>query len=52
MVSASTLTAMRGAVTNETAIKPEYKGTGMLMFGPTHKHLIFMDVALLRAGDW
>lgn len=37
--------AMRGAVTNETAIKPEYKGTGMLMLEPTYKHLILMDVA-------
>jgi uncharacterized protein (AIM24 family) len=37
--------ALRGAVTNETAIKPEYKGTGTLVLEPTYKYIILLDVA-------
>ncbi len=36
---------VRGAVTNESAVKPEYKGTGMLVLEPTYKHIILLDVA-------
>lgn len=37
--------ALRGSVTGESAIKPEYKGSGMLVLEPTYKHLILVDVA-------
>ena len=39
--------AMRGSVTGESAIKPEYKGKGTLVLEPTYKHLILLDLA-----DW
>ena len=39
--------AVRGKVTGESAIKPEYTGDGMLVLEPTYKHLILMD-----AADW
>lgn len=37
--------AFASKVTKEGAIKPEYKGTGLLMLEPTYKHIILMDVA-------
>ena len=39
--------ALRGSVTGESAIKPEYTGDGLLMLEPTYKHLLLVDVA-----DW
>ena len=39
--------ALRGSVTGESAIKPEYTGSGTLVLEPTYKHLILLDVA-----DW
>lgn len=39
--------AIRSKVTNETAIKPEYVGTGTLILEPTYKHII-----LLNVGEW
>lgn len=39
--------ALRGSVTGESAIKPEYTGDGLLMLEPTYKHLLLLDVA-----DW
>lgn len=39
--------AMRGSVTGESAIKPEYTGDGTLVLEPTYKHIILLDVA-----DW
>ena len=39
--------AVRGKVTGESAIKPEYTGSGMLVLEPTYKHLLLMD-----AADW
>jgi uncharacterized protein (AIM24 family) len=39
--------ALRGSVTGESAIKPEYTGDGMLVLEPTYKHLILLDTA-----DW
>ncbi len=39
--------AIRGSVTGESAIKPEYTGNGILVLEPTYKHLILLDVA-----DW
>ena len=34
-------------VTKETAVKPEYSGTGQLMLEPTYKHILLVDLA-----DW
>lgn len=37
--------AFRGAVTGESAIKPEYVGDGVLVLEPTYKHILLIDVA-------
>ena len=37
--------AVRGKVTGESAIKPEYTGDGLLVLEPTYKHILLMDVA-------
>ena len=37
----------RGKVTGESAIKPEYEGTGIVVLEPTYKYIILEDVA-----DW
>ena len=37
--------AVRGKVTGESAIKPEYTGSGTLVLEPTYKHIILLDVA-------
>ncbi|MBR4960624.1 MAG: AIM24 family protein [Clostridia bacterium] len=39
--------ALRGSVTGESAIKPEYTGDGILVLEPTWKHLLLLDLA-----DW
>ena len=39
--------AVRGKVTGESAIKPAYTGSGLLVLEPTYRHLILMDIA-----DW
>lgn len=39
--------AVRGKVSGESAIKPEYTGDGILVLEPTYKYLI-----LLNAADW
>ncbi len=39
--------AVRGSVTGESAIKPEYTGNGTLVLEPTFKHILLLDVA-----DW
>ncbi len=39
--------AVRGKVSGESAIKPEYTGDGLLVLEPTYKYLILMNVA-----DW
>ena len=36
--------AIRGKVTKESAIKPEYTGTGTLVLEPTYKHILLLDV--------
>ena len=38
---------LRGSVTGESAIKPEYVGDGTLVLEPTYKHILLLDVA-----DW
>ena len=39
--------ALKGAVTKETAVKPEYVGEGCLVLEPTYKYIILADV-----GKW
>jgi len=39
--------ALRGKVSGESAIKPEYTGNGLLVLEPTYRHLI-----LLNVDDW
>ena len=39
--------ALRGSVTGESAIKPEYTGSGTLVLEPTYKHILLIDTA-----DW
>ena len=39
--------AVRGSVTGESAIKPEYTGKGTLVLEPTYKHILLLDVS-----DW
>ena len=36
---------VKGAVTKESGIKPEYNGNGQLVLEPTYKYLILQDVA-------
>ena len=38
---------IKGAVTKESAIKPEYVGKGWLVLEPTYKYIILVDV-----GEW
>lgn len=42
--------AFRGAVTKESAVKPEYKGNGILVLEPTYKHIILVDVEQWGSG--
>ncbi len=37
--------AVRGSVTGESAIKPEYIGTGTLVLEPTYKHILLINLA-------
>lgn len=37
--------AIRGKVSGESAIKPEYTGDGILVLEPTYKYLLLLDVA-------
>ena len=39
--------AVRSKMTEESTIKPEYTGDGVLVLEPTYKHIILLDVA-----DW
>ena len=39
--------AVRGKVTGESAIKPEYTGDGILVLEPTYRHIILIDLK-----DW
>ena len=36
--------ALRGSVTGESAIKPEYTGEGTLVLEPTYKHILLVDL--------
>lgn len=37
--------AFSAAVTKESAIKPKYEGTGLIMLEPTYKHILIEDVS-------
>ncbi len=39
--------SLKGGVTGESAIKPEYVGSGQLVLEPTYKHILLEDLA-----DW
>lgn len=39
--------SLRGKATGESAVKPEYKGNGVLVLEPTYKHLFLLDTT-----DW
>ena len=39
--------ALRGSITGESAIKPEYTGDGTLVLEPTYKHILLVDL-----DDW
>lgn len=39
--------AVRGSVSGESAIKPEYTGSGTLVLEPTYKHILLVDL-----NDW
>lgn len=38
--------AIKGAVTKETAVKPEYVGEGILVLEPTYKYILLQDVSM------
>ena len=44
--------AMRGAVTGESAIKPEYSGSGLLVLEPTYKHILLPEPGRLERARW
>ena len=46
-VNATTGIKVRGKVTGESAIKPEYTGDGTMVLEPTYRHIILLDLA-----DW
>lgn len=42
--------AIASKATKESAVKPEYCGTGQLMLEPTYKHIILLDIAKWNNG--
>jgi uncharacterized protein (AIM24 family) len=42
--------AVRGAVTGEKSIVPQYTGTGIVVTEPTYKHIFLVDVGQSTAG--
>lgn len=36
--------SIRGKVTNESAVKPEYTGNGLMVLEPTYKHILLLDL--------
>ncbi len=41
---------VKGAITKESAIKPEYSGNGWLVLEPTYKYIILVDIAEWGSG--
>ena len=42
--------AIKGAVTKEKAVKPKYRGKGLLMLEPTYRHILLEDVSTWDGG--
>lgn len=42
--------AIKGKMTGESAIKPEYTGSGLLMLEPTYKYILLEDVGAWNGG--
>ncbi len=42
--------SVKGSVTGESAIKPEYAGTGTLVLEPTYKHILLEDLSNWNGG--
>ena len=42
--------AIKGAVTKESAVKPKYKGKGILMLEPTYRHILLEDLSEWNGG--
>lgn len=42
--------AIKGAVTKEAAVKPKYKGKGLLMLEPTYRHILLEDLSNWEGG--
>lgn len=42
--------AFKGAVTNESAVKPIYRGSGFLMLEPTYRYIILEDIGAWEGG--
>ena len=41
---------LKGAVTKESAVKPTYKGSGLLMLEPTYRHILLEDMLEWEGG--
>ena len=42
--------AIKGSVTKESAVKPKYKGKGILVLEPTYKHILLEDLSTWNGG--
>ena len=42
--------ALKGAVTNESAVKPIYRGSGFLVLEPTYRYIILEDISQWEGG--
>ncbi len=42
--------AVKGAVTKESAVKPNYKGKGILVLEPTYRHILLEDLSEWEGG--
>ncbi len=42
--------AIKGAVTKEAAVKPKYKGNGVIMLEPTYRHILLEDISEWKGG--
>ena len=42
--------AIKGSVTKESAVKPKYKGKGVLVLEPTYKHILLEDLSTWNGG--
>lgn len=42
--------ALKGSVTKESAVKPKYRGNGLLMLEPTYKHILIEDISNWGSG--